>query len=142
MKIKLSEEFCSAHFLVGHERCGRIHGHNWCLTVIIEGLENDSGMIVDFSVFKSEVRRILEKYDHKILIPDTLEKEISGNKVLICFNSKKYVLPLEDCVFLDVKNTTCEELARLFYGDIKNFVSCDGIEILVEEKKGQGVVYP
>jgi len=144
MKIKLSEEFCAAHFLIGHERCGRIHGHNWSLTVSIEGLENEHGMIIDFSVLKSAVRKILEKYDHKILIPNTLEKKLSENSVLISFDSKKYVFPLEDCVFLDIKNTTCEELSGLFYREIKNFLppECKEIEVIVEEKKGQGVKYP
>lgn len=142
MKIQVSEEFCSAHFLLGHSKCGRIHGHNWKLTVIIEGKKNSEGMIVDFSVLKAGVRKILSKYDHKILLPSMLEKEVFGKEVKFFFDSKKYVFPLEDCVFIDVKNTTCEELAGVFYNEIKNFVSCDGISIIVEEKKGQGAVYP
>ncbi len=71
MKLGVIEHIDSAHFLPGHAKCGRLHGHTYRVEVIIEG-ENKSGMIMDFADLKQTLRETLQQYDH-ILFNDVLE---------------------------------------------------------------------
>jgi len=73
MKIHLEDTIAIAHRLYNPEKDGRwnkntfgkcyedVHGHNFKIEVDIEGeVNNETGMIVNFEVIKS----ILRKYDH------------------------------------------------------------------------------
>lgn len=61
-------EFCYAHFLPGHEKCGTTHGHNGILEVTISGVQDEDGMIIDFSRLKEIVEiEVLTHVDHKNL---------------------------------------------------------------------------
>ena len=71
MKLGLTEYVDCAHFLEGHPRCGRLHGHTYRIDVTIAG-ETKDGMVLDFAVFREKVRSVLEPYDH-ILWNDVLE---------------------------------------------------------------------
>lgn len=66
MKLGYIEYMDCAHFLPGHEKCGRIHGHTYKVEVIITG-ENKTGMILDFGDMKQIIRAVLAEYDHKSL---------------------------------------------------------------------------
>ena len=64
MKLGITEYIDCAHYLPGHEKCGRLHGHTYTVDVIIEG-EKKQGMILDFADLKTAVRRVLAEYDHR-----------------------------------------------------------------------------
>jgi 6-pyruvoyltetrahydropterin/6-carboxytetrahydropterin synthase len=64
MKLGITEYIDCAHYLPGHEKCGRLHGHTYTIDVIIEG-EKKEGMILDFADLKGTVRRVLAEYDHR-----------------------------------------------------------------------------
>lgn len=64
MKLGITEYIDCAHYLPGHEKCGRLHGHTYTVDVIIEG-EKKGGMVVDFADLKKEVREALGEYDHR-----------------------------------------------------------------------------
>jgi 6-pyruvoyltetrahydropterin/6-carboxytetrahydropterin synthase len=64
MKLGLTEYVDCAHFLNGHPKCGRIHGHTYRVDVTIEGEKKD-GMVVDFAELRDTVRRVLAPYDHR-----------------------------------------------------------------------------
>ncbi|HET6266547.1 MAG TPA: 6-carboxytetrahydropterin synthase [Acidobacteriota bacterium] len=64
MKLGITEYIDCAHYLPGHSKCGRLHGHTYTVDVIIEG-EKREGMIVDFADLKSNVRLVLAEYDHR-----------------------------------------------------------------------------
>ncbi|GAG55454.1 unnamed protein product, partial [marine sediment metagenome] len=69
MKIRVSGDkltIASAHMLAKHDKCARIHGHNYSIEVEIEGELNEKNMVIDFSEFKSRVSKIIKKYDHKV----------------------------------------------------------------------------
>jgi 6-pyruvoyltetrahydropterin/6-carboxytetrahydropterin synthase len=68
-RIKVKASFSSAHNLRGYKgKCEDLHGHNWKVEADIESYDLDKiGMIVDFSVLKKKLRKILEKLDHKYL---------------------------------------------------------------------------
>jgi 6-pyruvoyltetrahydropterin/6-carboxytetrahydropterin synthase len=66
--------FDSAHFLCGHQgKCANLHGHRWRMIAKIAGesLQDNiesSGMLIDFSDLKREVRTLADNLDHRLLI--------------------------------------------------------------------------
>lgn len=64
MKLGITEYIDCAHYLPGHDKCGRLHGHTYTIDVVIEG-EKKGGMIVDFADLKTTVREVLAEYDHR-----------------------------------------------------------------------------
>lgn len=116
--FKLRTEYAidSAHFLHGHKgKCSNIHGHRWRIiaeiyssTLIESGSER--GMILDFSTFKSDLKEMLDNYDHSLLIEEnTLEPELLA--LLIKSNFK-----IETFSF----RPTAENLSKFFYTELKN----------------------
>jgi 6-pyruvoyltetrahydropterin/6-carboxytetrahydropterin synthase len=63
MRLGISDYIDSAHFLPGHEKCGRLHGHTYKIDISIEG-DHKQGMIVDFADLKKDSRAVLQQYDH------------------------------------------------------------------------------
>ena len=152
MKIELHNmEFSAVHFIIGHEKCGRIHGHNWKLSVGIEGVPDESGMMIDFADLKKSLRKIIKKYDHRVLIPEKsnkirLNKDQGKKEINLEIGELKYIFPEDDCVLLPIKNTTCEELAIFFWNEVSGEIKSKkfglkSIEVFIEEKDGQGIRY-
>ncbi len=147
IKISIVKNFSSAHFLIGHEKCGRIHGHNWKVKVIVEGELEEHGWVMDFTVLKKVVDELLNRYDHKLLLPNSIsynENGIKGNLNFIA-NSKKYSFPKEDCVIVPIANVTCENLSILIHSELKkilkNFTNIYGLEVIVNERDEQGASF-
>jgi len=85
--VGVSEGFSAAHSIPGHEKCGRIHGHNFIVSVEVEG-ELKNGMIIDFFELKRILREILSKFDHS-LINEIIEIPTSENIALYIFEELK-----------------------------------------------------
>jgi len=64
MKLGITEYIDCAHFLPGHEKCGRLHGHTYKVEIVIEG-DHQKGMIIDFGDLKKQSREALAEYDHR-----------------------------------------------------------------------------
>ena len=64
MKLGIVEYIDCAHFLPGHPKCGRLHGHTYKVELIIEG-ETRGGMVLDFADLKQSLRDVLRHYDHR-----------------------------------------------------------------------------
>jgi len=63
MKVGIRDHFDSMHRLPGHPKCGVPHGHTYHIEVSLEGpLVN--GMVIDFDRLKSELRGLLQEFDH------------------------------------------------------------------------------
>jgi 6-pyruvoyltetrahydropterin/6-carboxytetrahydropterin synthase len=63
-------EFCAAHYLPGHIKCGKMHGHNYRVLVTLRSLESDmksTSMVMDFSLMRDMVNPVLEQLDHGVL---------------------------------------------------------------------------
>jgi 6-pyruvoyltetrahydropterin/6-carboxytetrahydropterin synthase len=72
MKLGVIEYIDAAHYLPGHETCGRMHGHTYRVELVVEGEKRGAGMVVDFYDLKSALRKALSEYDHRCL-NDVLE---------------------------------------------------------------------
>ena len=57
MKLKIAGDkltIACAHMLTKHDKCARIHGHNYLFEIEVEGELDDKYMIVDFGEFKTK----------------------------------------------------------------------------------------
>lgn len=113
--LTTKSEFDSAHFLLGHGgKCSNIHGHRWEIVAKIckQDLEQNGqsrGMIIDFSDFKKEVRKLADFFDHKLVIEELSLKP----KTLEALNEEGFsiiTLPFRP---------TAENLAKYFFDKLK-----------------------
>ena len=71
--LKAEASFDAAHFLARYDgKCRNIHGHHWVvhLRVCGETLQDtaqESGMLVDFSQLKADLKAIVEPLDHTLI---------------------------------------------------------------------------
>lgn len=140
LKIK----FSSAHFLVGHPKCGRLHGHNWLVAVEFKGEIGEDGMIIDFIDVKNYLKEIIEPLDHKLLIPvqsPDVNVRVENDKVELKQGGKRYSLPKEDVSFLPLKAITCETIAKYIYDKIKSKYRNLLLKVYVSEDIGVEASY-
>jgi 6-pyruvoyltetrahydropterin/6-carboxytetrahydropterin synthase len=142
---KSNIRFSSAHIIPEYEKCGRLHGHTYAVHAKIFGKPDEKGIIVDFSLLKQSLKKIVNDLDHKILIPEKsknvkIEKQKDSVKILSL--GKNYVFPLNDCIFLQIDSTSAENLSKYILEKIIKEIpfpkNVESIEIGVDEGYGQG----
>ena len=62
-------KFSACHFIAGHEKCGRLHGHTYVVSLRINGDIGEKGMVMDFVQIKRGLRSIVDDLDHRVIIP-------------------------------------------------------------------------
>lgn len=70
MELSVDFHFCASHALPHlSELAGRLHGHNYVLTVVVAGpVDPDTGVVVDFDGLDTAVQEeILDRVDHRHL---------------------------------------------------------------------------
>ena len=145
--------FASAHFITfrGHQ-CESLHGHNYRVGVMVEGAVDDECLFVlDFSILKKIVRKIVDDIDHKVLLPTNNPKlayRHDGEMVHVdYFGKPTYVFPKGDCALLPIQNSTAEMLAEYIAVHEKRELIEGGydhltlLELEVEENFGQSATY-
>ena len=68
-ELTVRSEFEAAHLIKNYPgKCARLHGHNWIVEAIVKGSElNELGILIDFKILKSELKKILDELDHQYL---------------------------------------------------------------------------
>jgi len=68
-RLRVKAHFDAAHRLDNYEgKCSRLHGHRWKVEVFVKGTRlNKAGLLVDFTVMKSKLDKIVETFDHSYL---------------------------------------------------------------------------
>ena len=104
-------KFASAHMATLGNELEPLHGHNYSVSVKVEGTLSNDYWVIDFSKIKSITRNICDRLDHKFLLQaksnllsSTLEKETWS----LSFGSRIYQFPQEDVAVLDIENSTAE----------------------------------
>jgi 6-pyruvoyltetrahydropterin/6-carboxytetrahydropterin synthase len=148
MRIEIDGEysgikFSASHFIPGHDKCGRLHGHSYILHLVLHGEKNDQGMVMDFVDLKKALRRIVEELDHHVLLPGrssdvTIKK---GQEVEVHTCNKRYIFPTEDVVILDIAQTSAEEMAETILARLLEMIvvpaNVRSIEVGLDEERGQ-----
>jgi 6-pyruvoyltetrahydropterin/6-carboxytetrahydropterin synthase len=155
-RVQVSKDylvFASAHFITfkGHQ-CETLHGHNYRVGVAVEGsLEPETLFVLDFSVLKQIARRLVDRIDHKVLLP-TLNPKLAfredGERISVdYFGQPTYVFPKRDCALLPIPNSTAEMLAQYLGSQVRQELATGGythltsLEVEVEENYGQSATY-
>jgi len=102
--------FSAAHFIAGHNPCGRLHGHNFCVKALVEGAPDGSGMVVDFFAIEGAIRDLLADMDHKILVARR-HAVIDAGIVRFMTSDGEVGVSKNAIVLLDIRETTSELLA-------------------------------
>jgi 6-pyruvoyltetrahydropterin/6-carboxytetrahydropterin synthase len=66
MKAGVCVTIDCGHFLPGHSKCGRPHGHTYRVEAVAEGPVKD-GMVIDFGDLKERLREVVRPFDHVML---------------------------------------------------------------------------
>jgi 6-pyruvoyltetrahydropterin/6-carboxytetrahydropterin synthase len=101
-KIGKTYHFSAAHTIPGHPKCGRVHGHNYEVTIILSGDKlDDMGMLVDYSEMDRLIKPTIDAMDHKFLLPERAHVPIGIGE------SEFYIL--------DVGYSTAEAIAEYLW---------------------------
>jgi 6-pyruvoyltetrahydropterin/6-carboxytetrahydropterin synthase len=140
--------FASAHFLIfSNGQREPLHGHNYQVSVVMEGELDPAGVVLDFISFKPLVKRICDGLDHRSLIQTaspviTLRQR--PHEIELRYKQQKIILPRQDVLLLPLINTSTELLAEYVAGQIRRRVRRNFpksqiryLEVGVEEARGQ-----
>lgn len=70
-RISRTYTFSAAHRIEGHPKCGRLHGHNYILTVEVSGEIREDGMVLDYGELDVIVKPVVEAMDHRYIVSRT-----------------------------------------------------------------------
>ena len=140
--------FASAHFLLfANGEREPLHGHNYQVSVALEGELDRAGVVLDFISLKPLVKRVCDDLDHRTLIQTAspiLKISRRAGAVEIIYKKQKLLLPRSDVILLPLMNTSTELLAEYVAQQIRGQVRRQfplarirWIEVGVEEARGQ-----
>ena len=68
-EVSVEASFSAAHYLREYKgKCENMHGHNWKVKVVYKAKKVDKqGMVIDFTILKNALNKILMEVDHKVL---------------------------------------------------------------------------
>lgn len=117
---KDSFKFNAAHFIAYRGFRERLHGHNYRMSVRLEGPVGADGYVVDFGDIKRAAREVCGALNERVIVPmlsDVLTIRVEGGQVhLVCEDGTRFSFPEDDCVLLDIRRSSAEELAA-FLGE-------------------------
>jgi len=140
--------FSACHFIPGHEKCSKLHGHSYIVRARLEGDTGSNGMVMDFVDIKKALKTIADEMDHKTLLPrntDNVKVTESKKEVEVLTCGKRYVFPKEDVLILDIDITTAEEMSRLMAKRLLSVVkfpkNVKKLWVGLDEERGQTAWY-
>jgi 6-pyruvoyl-tetrahydropterin synthase len=143
-------KFSAAHFIAYPGFREALHGHNYRVSIAIEGALGAQGYVVDFGVVKRIARALCGQLDGKMLIPvqsDCLTIDEQERTVTVRYENDEFRFPRADCSLLPIVHSSVEELARYLAGALRQELAREGIgsvtavEVGVEESFGQAAYF-
>jgi 6-pyruvoyltetrahydropterin/6-carboxytetrahydropterin synthase len=148
---KESLKFSAAHFIAYQGFRESLHGHNYAVSVTVEGTLGADGYVIDFGLVKRAAKRICAEFDERVLVPtesDTLSVvERDGAVELTCEDGSRFLLPRSDVVLLPIAHSSAEELCRYLCHRLTDELRANAsggltaIEVGVAESPGQAASY-
>ena len=144
-------KFNAAHFIAYPGFRERLHGHNYQVSVRIEGELGPDGYVVDFGLVKRVTKGVCEELDEHTIVPtasDCLEIDERDDTVVVTYeDGSRFVFPRSDVMLLPIVHTSAEELARYVAGQVSAELVAVGarpwrkLEVSVAETRGQSATY-
>jgi 6-pyruvoyltetrahydropterin/6-carboxytetrahydropterin synthase len=141
--------FSAAHFLTiaGH-KCESLHGHNYVVSVVVHGpVDPETGFVVDFAVLKRILRPVIDRLDHRVLVPSANPKVVAlveGDATVINYRgARRFEFPTAHVAMVPVTDTTAELLAAFLAAAMVDGLRAEGchtatsVLVDVEESPGQ-----
>ena len=140
--------FASAHFLIfANGQREPLHGHNYQVSVKMEGELDHAGVVLDFITFKPIVKQVCDALDHRTMIQTKspiLKVRRRAKDVEVLYRKQRILLPRSDVILLPLTNTSTELLAEHVAEKIRRQVRLNFprtqiryMEVGVEEALGQ-----
>ena len=142
--------FAAAHMATFGGGCEPMHGHNYDVTVEVEGDLTEDSWVWDFGDLKRATKTIIDQLDHKFILQRdsrVLEIEERDTNWAIRFADRGYVLPKSDVIALPIDNSTAERIAEWLAGRLLGYLRDSGATSLrrlavgIEEMPGQAGWY-
>ena len=147
---KQNFKFSSAHFLIFDEhKAEMLHGHNYQVKVDVVGPplaeSENQGYLIDFNVLKKHIKARLDQWDEHILLP-SLNKDmkykisLDGKNYEIHFRDRFYSLPINEVIWLEINNTSVEQLSQILaheFFQVFKKMNIKKVRVTVEETRGQ-----
>lgn len=153
-QVHVSKEylkFSAAHFICYPGFREALHGHNYQVSVRIEGGLGEDGYVLDFGLVKAAAKEICEELDERVLLPaesDCLRvTEEDGGVVAVYEDGSRFSFPAADVRALPIAHSSAEELARYLVGRIRDALpdlrrrGAVSLEVGVAEAPGQVAYY-
>ena len=151
--VRLKKEsliFSAAHFITfAGNICERLHGHNYRVFAEIYGPLDENEYVIDFIALRDALQAITQELDHRMLLPKshpTINVQADEKEVLVTFEDRRWVFPLDDCAILPMNNTTAERLAEYISERLMAALNTQGITNIqklvlgVDENEGQWAI--
>ncbi|MGI8782949.1 MAG: 6-pyruvoyl trahydropterin synthase family protein [Acidobacteriota bacterium] len=142
--------FAAAHMATFHGGCEPLHGHNYDVSVELEGDLTEDSWVWDFGDLKRETKAIIDELDHRFLLQTksaVLAIREAGDCWEVSFEERRYVFPKCDVAALDIDNSTAERLAEWVAGRLvavlreKSAETLKKLTVAIEEMPGQAGWY-
>jgi len=138
--ISRTYTFSAAHRIEGHPKCGRLHGHNYKVTVDLSGeILPEDGMLLDFGALDKICKPYFdETYDHRYLVS---KQNIRTFDPYFIQGSRQR--PQDICV-LDCETSTAEELAKQIFDHLSSSLNSTRLQVsrvAVEETERNTAYY-
>ena len=107
-------KFDAAHVLTNHQGlCKNLHGHTYRVDVSVAQAEEDGrDMVIDFKDLKNIATEVIcSRFDHAFVYNTASEGEREIAAVVEKYGMRTVAIPFR---------STAENLAKLFYGDLKS----------------------
>ena len=136
--------FSAAHFIPSHDRCSRLHGHDYCIDIELNG-KDSGGFIIDFDLLKSHAREVIYAMDHKVLVPEKqnyVKHRNENAQIIVEYSDKQYSFPEHDVFFVDSEVTSSEQMSLFLLNRLTDKLvdnkNIQNIEVCLYEGPGQG----
>ncbi|CAL1151167.1 unnamed protein product [Cladocopium goreaui] len=112
--------FAAAHFITyAGDTCEPLHGHNYRVSVEIDGPLDENGYVRDFVATRDSWAELIGRLDHRVLLPtqhplirvQQAEGPLGAAEVVATFRDRRWVFPADECALLPIANTTAELIA-------------------------------
>ncbi|MEX0957322.1 MAG: 6-carboxytetrahydropterin synthase [Rhizobiaceae bacterium] len=138
--------FSAAHFVTSGGVLEELSGHSYQLSLAMTGDLDSEGILVDFRDIKPAIKSVIQKYNHKTLVPlqsPYITVRVKGDSTTVECGSMHFVLPTSHCVFVDAVNSSTEILSGTILNEFLSLLQdelirrLDYVRLTISESPGQ-----